>query len=175
MADLIKKIKIKKQDGTFTDYIPIGAEAQNVDTSDGESVQLKLNKKPYYYDTIANMKADLKLKAGDMVITLGYYNINDGGAGEYQIVSNNSDVHQHYENLENNLYAQLIVIKDEVNIKQFGAKGDTIQDDTTNIQECIDFAMYYNLNVVVNETENSKYYKITLPIIINVQQAATGY
>ena len=44
MADLIKKIKIKKQDGTFTDYIPIGAEASNVSTEDGLSVENKLNK-----------------------------------------------------------------------------------------------------------------------------------
>ena len=54
MADLVKKIKIKKQDGTFTDYIPIGAEAQNVSTSDGDSVQWKLNRKPYYYNRITN-------------------------------------------------------------------------------------------------------------------------
>ena len=44
MADLIKKIKIKKQDDTYTSYIPIGADAENVDCSDGESVELKLNK-----------------------------------------------------------------------------------------------------------------------------------
>ena len=81
MADLIKKIKIKKQDGTFTDYIPIGADAVNVETSDGESVELKLNKKPYYYDTVADMKADTKLKAGDTCQTLGYYSASDGGAG----------------------------------------------------------------------------------------------
>ena len=47
MSDRIKKIKVKKQDGTFSDYIPIGADAENIDTTDGESVQLKLNKKPY--------------------------------------------------------------------------------------------------------------------------------
>lgn len=39
MADLIKKIKIKKQDGTFTDYIPIGAEAKNVDMNNGKDLQ----------------------------------------------------------------------------------------------------------------------------------------
>ena len=70
MSDIIKKIKIKKQDGTFTDYIPIGAEAENINV-DGESVETKLDKKPYYYDTVADMKADAKLKAGDMVVTLG--------------------------------------------------------------------------------------------------------
>ena len=88
MSERIKKIKIKKQDGTFSDYIHIGADAQNIDTSDGESVQLKLNKKPYYYDNVADMKADNKLKVGDMAITLGYYNANDGKSTRYRIISN---------------------------------------------------------------------------------------
>lgn len=39
MADLVKKIKIKKQDGTFTDYIPIGAESGNVTDRQGYSLQ----------------------------------------------------------------------------------------------------------------------------------------
>ena len=85
MSDRIKKIKIKKQDGTFSDYIPIGADAENIDTTDGESVEIKLNKKPYYYDSVADMKADLKLKVGDMAITLGYHNLNDGGMATYKI------------------------------------------------------------------------------------------
>ena len=55
MADLIKKIKIKKQDGTFTDYIPIGAEAQNISTSDGDSVQLKLNNTVYIDNIVDNL------------------------------------------------------------------------------------------------------------------------
>ena len=55
MADLIKKIKIKKQDGTFTDYIPIGAEAKNISTSDGESVQEKINNIVYKSDIIDNL------------------------------------------------------------------------------------------------------------------------
>lgn len=39
MADLIKKIKIKKQDGTFSDYIPIGADAENVNMQNNYSVE----------------------------------------------------------------------------------------------------------------------------------------
>ena len=124
MSDLIKKIKIKKQDGTFTDYIPIGAEAQNVSTSDGESVQLKLNKKPYYYNSVANMKADNKLKVGDMAITLGYYSANDSGNSEYRIVSGNYvDDGDSYHELENDLFAELIV-NNEINPIQFGCMGD---------------------------------------------------
>lgn len=37
MSDRIKKIKIKQTDGTFSDYIPIGANASNIDTNDGKS------------------------------------------------------------------------------------------------------------------------------------------
>ena len=138
MADLIKKIKIKKQDGTFTDYIPIGAEASNVETSDGESVQLKLNKKPYYYDTVADMKADTKLKVGDMAITLGYYEINDGGNGEYRIINGNYiDDGGSYHKIENGLFAELIIKGGIINVNQFGAYGDGIQDDSSAIQKAL--------------------------------------
>ena len=105
MADLIKKIKIKKQDGTFTDYIPIGADASNVNV-DGESVQYKLNKKPYYYNTVADMKADIKLKTGDMAITLGYYEKDDGGGVSYLISNTQGD--KEFIELNNNLYAKEI-------------------------------------------------------------------
>ena len=136
MSDLIKKIKIKKQDGTFTDYIPIGAEAQNVSTSDGESVQLKLNKKPYYYDTVADMKADIKLKAGDMAVTLGYYEINDGGGAKYYIIDTPDETK--YQETVNSLYAELI-IKDNVNVKQFGAYGNKINDDSNAFNNAIKY------------------------------------
>ena len=141
VSDLIKKIKIKKQDGTFTDYIPIGAEAQNVSTNDGESVQLKLNKKPYYYNNVAEMKADTKLKVGDMAVTLGYYEANDGGDGEYQIISGiHIDDGGIYHKLNNNLYAKLIIKNNTISSKQFGAIGDGIADDTSRIQKLFDYA-----------------------------------
>ena len=135
MGDLIKKIKIKKQDGTFTDYIPIGADAINISTSDGESVQLKLNKKPYYYNNVAEMKADKKLKVGDMAITLGYYEANDGGAAEY-IITNVLDETKYQEQI-GDLYAELILKDDTVNVKQLGAYGDGEHDDTYAIQNAI--------------------------------------
>lgn len=146
MADLIKKIKIKKQDGTFTDYIPIGADAVNVETSDGESVELKLNKKPYYYDTVADMKADTKLKAGDVVQTLGYYEENDGGSGLYKIVDDSQLVDDggSIHNLINGLKAVLVIENGAINVKQFGAKGNGIYDDTNAMQNIIDYSCSNN-------------------------------
>ena len=103
MADLIKKIKIKKQDGTFTDYIPIGADAVNIETSDGESVELKLNKKPYYYNAVVDMKADTKLKIGDVCQILedtGTYKI----VNDANLVIDDKNIYQ----LNNGLKAQLL-------------------------------------------------------------------
>lgn len=118
MADLIKKIKIKRQDGTYTDYIPIGVDAVNAITDDGESVQLKLNKKPYYFDTVEDMR-NAKLKEGDYVITLGYYKINDGGRATYKISS--TEPTNYHLQLNNNLYAELITSK-ALNLLKIGLK-----------------------------------------------------
>lgn len=143
MSDLIKKIKIKKQDDTYTDYIPIGAEAKNVDCSDGESVEYKLNKKPYYYNSVADMKIDTKLKVGDMAVTLGYYNANDGGGAEYRIIKGDyEDDGGSYHKLNNNLYAEL-TFNNQINSKQFGVIENL--DVSVPLQKFFDFA-YKNRN-----------------------------
>lgn len=159
MSNLIKKIKIKKQDDTFTDYIPIGAEAENVNV-DGESVETKLNKKPYYYDNVAAMKADTKLKVGDMAITLGYYEPNDGGSAEYSIIDTSTgtvDDGGSYHELDSGLFAELI-IKQVLEPGQFGCYGDDSHDDTNKIQACINYCINNNLKLV---SAKNKIYKIT--------------
>lgn len=155
--DRIKKLKIKKQDGTFSDYIPIGADAENIDTTDGESVQLKLNKKPYYYNSVADMKADNKLKIGDMAVTLGYYEPNDGGAGEYLV---RAKINEDTENglihiINENVVAELLIENNTINIKQLGAKALNTNLDKTDIAPYIE--KYLN---ILNEKE----YRIKLYI-----------
>ena len=138
--DRIKKLKIKKQDGTFSDYIPIGADAENIDTTDGESVQLKLNKKPYYYNTVADMKADNKLKASDMAITLGYYEANDGGQSCYIIrQKSENDIENGITiiELQNNLTAEMMITNNEINIKQLGARPLDINNNKYDIKDSI--------------------------------------
>ena len=39
----IKKIKIKKSDGTFTDYLPLGSDAEYIDLENGNNLQEEIN------------------------------------------------------------------------------------------------------------------------------------
>lgn len=188
----VKYVRLEKEDGTYSESIPLSVDADQINMSNGKDLQeiignidvdtdgnianqlndldnekinisdivddlnteqnnkplsakqgyelnVRLNKKPYYYNTVADMKADINLKEGDMVITLGYYEPNDGGGAEYRII-NNSNITDDIVTilLENLLLAELII--DTVNIKQFGAKGDDIKDDTLSIQMAINYA-----------------------------------
>lgn len=61
MADKIKKIKIKQADGNFGDYIPLGADAANVDLTDGSNVETAIDniktqlEEPIEYTEISNI------------------------------------------------------------------------------------------------------------------------
>ena len=83
MANLIKKIKIKKQDGTFTDYVPIGADAQNIDFNNGFNLQQTVGNIDVDKDgTLEVQLADLKEKTAkkrDNFEFCGSYNIIKAG------------------------------------------------------------------------------------------------
>jgi parallel beta-helix repeat protein len=149
--DKLKYIKLEQQDGSYSTPIPLSVDAEHIDMEDGETLVNKLNKKPYYYNTVADMKADIKLKAGDMAITLGYYSKNDDGGAEYIIrtktqsdIDDGGSIHV----IMSSLVAELI-IKNEINIKQFGAKGDDFTDDTISIQNAINLSSKNKIKLVI--------------------------
>ena len=142
MSDRIKKIKIKQADGTFSDYIPIGANAKDIDLQyNGSNVENTLKKKPYYYDSVAAMKLDDTLKEGDMAITLGYYEANDGGGAEYIKTEDDFDV-IFKPNFE---YSSLI----------FGDITSESSDDTSFITELINLSSENN---IIIKLLNKNYY-----------------
>ena len=98
------------------------------------------------YDTVAQMRAG-SLEAGQIAFTLGYHDINDGGAGVYTIrTATLSDVDDGGSViiLDNGNVAELIT-DDTVKIKQFGVVGDGNEDDSSKLQNAINFARSIDL------------------------------
>lgn len=92
-----------------------------------------------YYNSVAEMKASETAFVGRPCVTLGYYEPNDGGGAVYIIRSKKeSDVDDGGSIifLDNGNVAELI-IDGAINVKQFGAKGDELRDDTKSIDAAI--------------------------------------
>ena len=125
------------------------------------------------YDTLADLQADENLVDGDFVETYGYYAKGDEGGAKY-IISETAPS-GYYETLTSGLYAEFVSY-DDLNVKQFGAKGDGVNDDTTAIQNAVDYAFTYKTTVRVPSSSN--YYKVTMPILLKnrfVDNAISGY
>ncbi len=124
-------------------------------------------KKASWYKSVAEMKADSLLSAGMTACTLGYYAPNDGGAGTYIIrAKQDSDVDDggSLHELANGNVAELVVENGTVNVKQFGAKGDGVTDDTDAFQKAL------NSNKTVTVTNGTYYLNNTIdnPQIIKI-------
>ena len=87
------------------------------------------------FDNVESMKDSTNLINGSFARTLGYYEKNDGGGALYKITNTESES-QHQEELDSGLYATLIN-ENFINVKQLGAYGDGIHDDTNIIKDSI--------------------------------------
>lgn len=119
------------------------------------------------YTEIKNIEKlkQINAKVGDKYKTLGYYTENDGGAGRYDIIEKNNDIkidNGLYVELNNGLIAKLAIINKTVNVKQFGAKGDSINDDTKYLRTAFNSGI---TNVELSKGE----YKITDKISLDTE------
>ena len=145
MSEKVKKIRVKQKDGSMSDYIPIGADAKDIDFKhNGSNVENTLKKKPYYFNNIEEMKNCEELQVGDMAITLGYYEANDGGGAKFLVREVKDDDTEticiiHF--IKNNLIAEMIIENDIINFLSLGAKPQ----DKNNI-------LYDNKDYLLNFT-----------------------
>ena len=92
-----------------------------------------------YFNTVEDMK-NATLHEGDVVRTLGYRSVNDGGGATYKIVYAPTDLDDgmliHYLRTSDTLRAHLIH-DGSLNVLQCGAFGDGVSDDYTFITKAL--------------------------------------
>lgn len=127
------------------------------------------------FPNVSSLKNADNLVNGSTVETYGFYNIGDKGGAKYYIRTiTNEDVIDEKTIIALNNFNDLIAeltIESEMNIKQFGAKGDGDNDDTIAIQTAVDFG--FNHHITIKVPSSPDFYKVTKPIILNNIEADT--
>lgn len=101
------------------------------------------------FTNVEEMKNSDNLIVGSSARTMGYYTLNDGGGSLYRIIENNNLANDSsYILLNNGLVAELIIEDVTISPEQFGCYGNGVNDDTDNLQKCIDYAIANKLNIV---------------------------
>ena len=90
------------------------------------------------FDTVNDMKNASNLIDGSFARTNGYHNLNDGGSGFYKIrtLTSEDTIDEMFilsVDFSETLVAELIY--NDINIKQLGAKGDGLEDETLIFQK----------------------------------------
>lgn len=92
------------------------------------------DKTAIFYNTVADMVADTKLKAGKAIITHGYWSANDGGGARYLI----KDTATEYSiPVANGLHA---VFADSFDIRKFGIRNNATLNQTKEIERMCRYA-----------------------------------
>ena len=136
-----KYIELKSYVDNYFDNLDVQEEINNKLDDMAESGQLTDIIAQYLglagmitFDTVSDMQEATNLVNGSKCTTLGYYDVNDGGSAIYKIrtITNNDVVDNMFiiELNDNTLVAELI-IENELNVKQIGAKNDDSTDNGT--------------------------------------------
>ncbi len=136
----VLKIILKDEIASFDDDLNSGFEAKlTIDKKVDYKDNLPRDGRGISIDNIVSNVEELKklnAKVNEVVETLGYYEENDQGGAYYTIEEKNKQTIDDgkYILLDNGLVANLMSIDNAYNLKQFGAKGDSISDDSNYIK-----------------------------------------
>lgn len=131
-----KKLDEMAQDGTLANLI---------NNAIFSSLNNSVNKRAIKHLTVLEMINDTHIVLNDVVITCGYYKVNDNGNAMYYVLDINSGYNIH---LSNGLFAYFV--GDSGIPEQFGCKGDD-SDDTTGLKNL------FNTCKCISFTPNKKY------------------
>ena len=141
----VRELPIKSGPLSLTDLLIV---EDNDGTKTTEVGQFRsLLQQSIYFNTVDDMK-NSTLHEGDVVQTLGFREVNDGGGALYKIVYAPTDLDDgmliHYLRTSDTLRAHLI-INGDLNVLQCGVFGDGVSDDYTLINKAASkgFPLYF--------------------------------
>lgn len=120
------------------------------------------------FPNVESMKQANNLKAGGLIKTQGFYQLNDGGGADYLITNDIGEDEADEASiiaLQKGLYAKFS-LGSSINVLQFGAKRDGTGDSHNAIQKVISFVEKTRLVPIYF---SSGYYNISNPLIITKQ------
>ena len=103
------------------------------------------------FNTVNDLKNSINLAENSFAKTLGFYEINDGGMAIYKIKKADENIIANEMNIISILNTDLVavLIANNVNVLQFGAKADGITDDTNVLQYASNYAETNNLEYIM--------------------------
>lgn len=105
------------------------------------------------FDNVASMKSSTNLVDGSYAKTLGYYSVGDGGESVYKIITKTTEIPNEMDiiSISDTLIAVLVINNQTINIKQFGAVGDGVSDDTSILNYALSLSSLKVKKICVNE------------------------
>lgn len=126
------------------------------------------------FNTLQDLKNSNILKNGNYAHINGFYNVGDGGEATFKITENLTADNYFIHQLNNNLYAQLI-ITDNFNIHQIGAYGDNEHDDSIYLLKALENNTITKINLLNKEYKFQNTININKYVIINFNYATINF
>lgn len=150
-STIIANSAVAKSIETETRYdVAVGALTEDTEVLDARidssgTVQDNLKKridvdisiKTTFADTVAEMLS-MSIKEGQIVQTLGYHQINDGGANVYKVINSLEAINSY--DLANEAVGFRPIANGVIHPKMFGTFNDGVQLDNYPLQACYDYA-----------------------------------